>query len=343
MPLATATAASTPSGPAWSNPSLSLASDPFPYFDKFVTGPGSLDQSPWLTDLGLMHHYTSSTYMTLPRALYLHQIWQIEIPKLAMAHAYLLHQVLAVAAHHQSHLQPERYSHYSICASLHQNRAIAGLRTALAHINEDTCHELFVASSLLSISAFAAFSSYGGVYEQPRIDDFLDVVQLVRGMSRILDAYTDLLAAGRLGQLFLSEDTTKPVTPVLAAIVKQLRQLEIPDMIQPATASVCRECIAGIITWVENAILSTGAPDLRVCVSFAICLTEDLIDLVRQRHPVALLIISHYCVILHYTGRNHWYLQGWGSSLLDDIATNIDPRWHKQLEWPMRIVENGAM
>ncbi|KPM34458.1 hypothetical protein AK830_g12118 [Neonectria ditissima] len=341
--MAPATAASTPSDPGWSNPSLTLPSDPFPYFDKFVTGPGSIDQSPWLTDLELMHHYTSSTYMTLPRASYLHQVWQIEIPKLAMSHAFLLHQILAVAAHHQSHLHPERYSHYSICASLHQNRTIAGLRTALANISEDTCHELFVASSMLSICAFAAFSNYGGVDEQPRIDDFLDVAQLVRGMSKILDAYDDLLARGRLGKLFLTEDTNQPAMPLLSAIVEQLRQLEIPDMIHPATACVCRESIAGIMTWVENAVLSTAAPDLRVCVSFPICLTEEFIDLVRQRHPVALLIISHYCVILHYTGLEHWYLRGWGRSILDDIATNIDPRWHKQLEWPMGIVENGAM
>ncbi|KAH7008867.1 hypothetical protein EDB80DRAFT_763938 [Ilyonectria destructans] len=332
---ASATAAHTPPDPDWSS-----STDPFPYFDKFVTGPGSTNQSPWLTDLELMHHYTASTFLTLPRAVDLQQIWQIEIPRLAMSHAFLLHQILAVAAHHQSQIQPERYSHYSICASLHQNVTISGLRTALAQITEETCQEVFIASSMLSICAFASFSSYGGVSEKPHIDDLTDVFHLIRGMSRILDSYNDFLHQGKLAQLFVKENGCESA-PLLTAVTEQLHHIKLPDTIHPAAASIFQETIPELINWVENAMLSTGSPELRVCVSFAICLTEEFMDLLRQRHPAALAIIAHYCVVLHYTGLDHWYLRGWGRNILDDIVANMDPSWSMALEWPLMIMENG--
>lgn len=340
--MAPATAASSPSSPGQRNTSSSLPSEPFPFLDKFITGLGSIHHSPWLPDLELMHHYTSSTFLTLPRAADLHHIWQIEVPKLAISHTFLLHQVLALSAQHQSHLHLDRYSHYSIYASVHQNRAIAGLRTALTSIDYNTCHEIFIVSSLLSISAFATFSNFGGVCERPRMDDLLNVFQLVRGMSRILDSFTALLQQGTLGKLFLKEETSRPA-PLLTAIVEELRQIDIPETIHLADASVCRESIAGVISWVEAAILTTSTPDLRVCLSFAMCLTEEFIDLIQQRHPVALLIVTYYCVILHFTGQDHWYLRGWGRSIMDDIAVNIEPGWHNKMKWPMRIVENGSI
>lgn len=287
-----------------------------------------------------MHHYTASTFLTLPRAADLQQIWQIEVPRLAMSHAFLLHQILAVSAHHQSQIQPERYSHYSICASLHQNVTISGLRTALAQITEETCQEVFIASSMLSICAFASFSSYGGMSEKPHIDDLTDVFHLVRGMSRILNSYNDFLHQGKLAQLFLKESGCESA-PLLTAVIEQLRHIKLPDTIHPAAASIFQESISEVITWVENAMLSTGSPELRVCVSFPICLTEEFMDLLRQRHPATLAFIAYYCVVLHFTGLDHWYLRGWGRNILDDIVANMDPSWSMALEWPLMVMENG--
>ncbi|KAF7553460.1 hypothetical protein G7Z17_g3614 [Cylindrodendrum hubeiense] len=258
---APAAAVQTPPDHGWG--STNNAADQFPYFDKFVTGPGSTDQSPWLTDLELMHHYTSSTFLTLPRAADLQQIWQIEIPRLAMSHAFLLHQILAISAHHQSQFQPDRYGHYSICASLHQNETIAGLRTALAQVTEETCPEVFVAASMLSICAFASFSSYGGVSEKPHIDDLIDVFQLTRGMSKILNSYNDVLHQSKLRELFLKEDSCGPA-PLLAAVIEQLHHLKIPETVHHTAASIFHQSISEVITWVENAVFSTSSPELRV-------------------------------------------------------------------------------
>ncbi|ESU08306.1 hypothetical protein FGSG_11537 [Fusarium graminearum PH-1] len=171
--------------------SLAASPDPLPYLAKFVRGQEPIEQTTWLTDLELMHHHSTCTYLTLPRADELQHIWQIEMPKLALRHVYLLHQVLSVSAYHLAHLNPDRPG-FPVCASQHQNEAIKGLRSAIESISQDNCVEIFLASSLLSIGAFAGFSTQSSG-QQPSIDDLLDVFVLIRGMSDILNKYQTTL------------------------------------------------------------------------------------------------------------------------------------------------------
>ncbi|KAJ4256149.1 hypothetical protein NW762_009225 [Fusarium torreyae] len=202
--------------------SPAVSPDPLPYLAKFVTGQESIEQGTWLTDLELMHHFSTSTYLTLPRADELQQIWQIELPKLALSHVYLLHQVLSVSAYHLASLNPDRPD-FPICASQHQNKAIKGLRSAVASITEESCVEIFLASSLLSIGAFAGILTHEAC-PQPRIDDLLDVFVLIRGMSDILDRYQSTLNRSRIANLFVGVSQAES-NPLLTAIIAQLRQI----------------------------------------------------------------------------------------------------------------------
>ncbi|KAF4957113.1 hypothetical protein FGADI_3332 [Fusarium gaditjirri] len=207
-----------------SNADSPIASpDPLPYLANFVTGQESIEQSTWLTDLELMHQYSTSTYLTLPRADELRQIWQIELPKLSLSHVYLLHQVLSVSAFHLASLHPDRPD-YAICASQHQNKAITGLQSAVACITEESCVEIFLSSSLLGIGAFAGVGAHNAG-QPPRIDDLLDVFVLIRGMSDILNRYEPLLKESRIGHLFV-KGSQFGSTALLDATLTQLREFK---------------------------------------------------------------------------------------------------------------------
>ncbi|KAF6526040.1 hypothetical protein HZS61_009084 [Fusarium oxysporum f. sp. conglutinans] len=258
-----------------SNADSSIASpDPLPYLAKFVTGQESIEQSTWLTDLELMHQYSTSTYLTLPRADELRQIWQIELPKLSLSHVYLLHQVLSVSAFHLASLHPDRPD-YAICASQHQNKAIAGLRSAVACITEESCVEIFLSSSLLGIGAFAGLGAHNAG-QQPRIDDLLDVFVLIRGMSDILNRYEPLLKESRIGHLFV-KGSQSGSTPLLDATLTQLRQIVIPDGFEDTATAICQESIASGIIWIENHIGATATPDERIAMTW--CLSPAFVPL----------------------------------------------------------------
>ncbi|WJG35057.1 uncharacterized protein FOBCDRAFT_238386 [Fusarium oxysporum Fo47] len=320
-----------------SNADSSIASpDPLPYLAKFVTGQESIEQSTWLTDLELMHQYSTSTYLTLPRADELRQIWQIELPKLSLSHVYLLHQVLSVSAFHMASLHPDRPD-YAICASQHQNKAIAGLRSAVACITEESCVEIFLSSSLLGIGAFAGLGAHNAG-QQPRIDDLLDVFVLIRGMSDILNRYEPLLKESRIGHLFV-KGSQSGSTPLLDATLTQLRQIVIPDGFEDVATAICQESIASAITWIENHIGATATPDERIAMTWCLSVSSGFLDLIRQRHPVALCVLAHYCVILDRVGKSQWFMRNWGKPVLQDIRNEMEPRWSSMLQWCLAAVE----
>ncbi|KAF5023535.1 hypothetical protein F66182_4402 [Fusarium sp. NRRL 66182] len=310
-----------------------------PYLAKFVMSQESVEQSTWLTDLELMHHYTSSTYMTLPRPEELHQLWQVEVPKVAMSHIYLLHQVLSISAHHLASSNPNRPEH-SICASQHQNEAIKGLRTALKSITEETCVEVFIASTLLSIGAFAGFSTQK-IQQQPRIDDLLDVFVLLRGMKDILERFQATLHNSIIGAFFMKSHIIKP-TPVLIHTLAQLQEMTTPDDMDDEIAMLCRDSLTATVAWFQNSISITRRPEARIGMTWCLCVSPEFLDLIRRRHSFALCVVAYYCVILDHAGKSTWYMRGWGAAILQDIANEVEPEWAEVVQWCLTAVQTNS-
>lgn len=283
-----------------------------------------------------MHQYTSATYLTLPRGTELKHVWQIQVPKLALEYPFLLHQVLATSAYHLAFLNPEDSRCYFMHASQHQNEAIVGLRTALSEISEESCHAIFATSSLLSLCAFATFSDPKRAGGHRIIDNFHDVLILIRGMSSILNSFQSILMQGALGPLFRM--SPEAPSPLLCAILEQLRHLTVSDSDSPENAETCRRTVRATINWINEAMSKAQDPELRLCMSWPICLTEDFISLMRQRHETAMALLAYYGVVLQFCGVRYWYITGWGSSIIQDAAVSLD-RLPGVVEWCGNAIE----
>ena len=239
--------------------------DPFPYFAKFTHGapPNSshghpsgtisngvsyqehhhglsqdrlssstaVSEADWVSDLHLLHHFTTSTYLTLtkgPRT----ELWQKDVPAQAFRHPFLLHQLLATAAFHLAYLNPQERNKYAMQASHHQSLAIRGIREVLllpgGGINSDNCHAIFPTSSLLFVGALAASSTgedmVHGQRNGPTIDDLIDVWLLVKGMGGVLDANEAVLRSGPIAGLF-RPTTNGDSSPGLERLMGQLDKL----------------------------------------------------------------------------------------------------------------------
>ncbi|KAM0323124.1 hypothetical protein ACHAQA_008974 [Verticillium albo-atrum] len=331
-----------------------------------TSGPGSLSRGPassstpistpdrdpfavvpigtWYTDLELMHHYSTTACLTLPRSNDLQHIWQLEIPKLALTHVFLLHQVLAFSALHLAHLRPERRAAYALTASQHQTDAVAGMRTALARITSANCDPLFGASSLLLLSAYAMFphqQQYCGPDQTPApptVDNILDVFLLIRGMSEILDASELTIRRGTLGTMFAQETAPPTSTPLLDSVVTRLTAFR--ASIDPAPTVVAREA-EGLISWIQRASMTTALPENRVALTWPIDLSGDYIALLRRRDPAALALLAYYCVVVSAVEPTTWYMKGWGRSAIRSIDECLDPAWRELIEWPLLFI-NGS-
>jgi hypothetical protein len=315
--------------------------DPFTYFPKGPQNESPAKPGNWLTDLELMHHYATVSYLTLPRSGKIFAVWQLEVPRLAFTHRFLMHQVLAFSAYHLAYLNPAQASTYSLQASQHQNDAIQGMRTALSQITTENCHAVFASSSIIILSAFAAFSSRASENAGPGIDDLQDVFHLIRGMSGILVSFDDQIQNGPLQDLFRYNESQMSST--LALVCDHLNRLQVQlDALDtdPVIKKLVGTEISSLLVWARKAIDTSTIPELRVTITWPITASAEYLKLVRQRHAIALTLLSCYCVILDASARDYWFTRGWGISTLQDIQNCIDPAWKEVVQISMDLV-NG--
>jgi hypothetical protein len=48
---------------------------------------------------------------------------------------------------------------------------------------------------------------------------------------------------------------------------------------------------------------------------------------VKARHPLALLVLAQYCVLVHKISRNHWWMTGWSEQIFNHVVSLLDSQW----------------
>ncbi|OHE92573.1 hypothetical protein CORC01_12152 [Colletotrichum orchidophilum] len=323
--------------------------DPFPYFVKFSTeAVEPVHLSKWITDLELMHHYSTATSLTMPRSSDVGSIWQFVVPKLGLTYTFLMHGILAIGALHLGNLHPEQRDSYALHASQHQSDAIAGMRESLINITPDNCHALFAASSLLLLNAYSTFPYQRGAphsQEAPSVDDILDVFLLVRGMSHILSSFQPAIQAGPLRNFF-TEVVAPASTPVLEAVTQHLENLQTTlktSSADESTKTIVNKEINVFLGWIMHAVETTAFPELRVALTWPINLTEEYLQLLRNRDPAALTLLAYYSVVIRSTESTTWFMQGWGINSARAIASDLDPEWKEMVKWPLAFMSDRSI
>ena len=64
----------------------------------------------------------------------------------------------------------------------------------------------------------------------------------------------------------------------------------------------------------------------------------EYVELLSNWHPGALILLAHYCIVLHRVGARSWYLGGGAASMLSTIVKRLDITWHRYIEWPLKEV-----
>lgn len=316
-----------------------LPPDCFPYFSRLTSSESQNPQgSTWVTDLELMHHYSTVTCFLLPRGSQVGHIWQTEFVRLALNDEPLMHQVLAIAAFHLAYLNKSHRRQFHILASHHQSEAAMGLRKRLTqHVTPENAHACFAASSLMIIGAFAAFALHDETGELPRptLQDLLDIVGLSRGMDVVLSTWERYIHHGPFADLFKSSHNTKPmfyleaVCKKLADLGSRLRSGEVDEL----TPVVDRE-ISNLIQSIEESIRDAPVPALRGVMLWPIAMNMDFFAALRARKPLALTVLAYYCSILHEAQAHAWYLQGWSTAIMNEIVSILPPDKLEYILWP---------
>lgn len=299
-----------------------------------------------------MVHWTTAAYESLgpagdPIAM------QVSFPQLGFTYPYLLRGILAFSAFHLAHIKPAQRQKYRLLAMSHQNLAARGIREALAdQITASNCGALYLASTFLVVTKFAAF---------PDCDDYqvhgcvaplqslIEVFSVCTGMDIILRMFWDDINRGPLSFMFGEDsDVTGPpatVLPLLQAQLPSLRaSIEADDSASAAGATVISavDAMIACATEILRRPHSHAPAEMLVLFAWPMLIPRSFLELLQSRHHLALAVLAHYCVLIHWAETRLWCFERWLQPLLKEIRLELESTASVSLlEWPLSVIGTG--
>jgi hypothetical protein len=295
-----------------------------------------------------MHHYTTVTYRTIPTPSHTEHVLRDDIPRLGIRFPYLMHQLLAVASLHVAYLSPETSKKYLAYASYHQSIAISGIRRTLSKpIAEGTSQALFAASALLMVGTFATnrdleqfepAAACNSAYCP--MDGILETFSVVRGLSAIREATSKELQRNLVDDLFGAQPLNTGCESLLL-VEGQLSSLKAritaDERLEGELKLAVCSGIDSLLAFMGRKSTVLARKELSVVFGWPWTISEELLEVLRARHPAALTVFLYYCIIMQSLEADYWFLNGWSARLGKVIATSLHgSQWEEAAQAPLQ-------
>ncbi|KAL2007562.1 hypothetical protein VTN00DRAFT_9000 [Thermoascus crustaceus] len=278
-----------------------------------------------VSDLELLHHYTTATYKTLPSGAPSdqHELWQIQVVQLGFQHEFLLRGILAVSALHLLCLYPNRQHSLALRASAHQSIALAAFQEALNRVDTSNCIAIFAFSCIIVVLAFATPRSPESAGFQKNVfatvsRSFLAPL-LKRGMIHETVASHTIRDSHRVTDLLRLCSTERLAQDREAANAYALAIHELLN------------------TYTQVSILTERKQDfVPVIFVWPIAIPQPYLVLLRDRQPEAMVILAYYSALLQRVD-DQWFMRGWARYLVSQIDAAVGEEWQAWLAWPKEV------
>jgi hypothetical protein len=312
--------------------------------DVAIISPSGLHVS----DLELLHHYTTVTYKTLPTGSPLDRpdLWQTQVVQLGFQHEFLLRGILAVSALHMCHLSPTRRDSLALCASKHQSIALGVFQDTLNQVDVSNCVAIFAFSCITVVLTFASPRSSGNVGFQK---DLFDWFHMIRGCNSVLQTQWDTVSHSFLAPLLkkgmVHETAASHNIPDCNRVTDLLRLCATGSLTHEdqETANAYALAIHELLNaYTQVSILMDRKQDfVPVIFVWPVSIPQRYLDMLRDRQPEAMIILAYYAVLLRRVD-NQWFMHGWARYLVTLIHAALDEEWHEWLTWPREMTSQLA-
>lgn len=283
--------------------------------------------------------WCNTTYRTLSRDESTHQIWRNAVPEEALSHPFLMHGILALSALHQVRVgsDPSRRAAGLNRAVAHQNQALALFSELLGGIQENNAKAVFAFADIVVVYTFGFPHSPDVQDSSTCIDDFHQVLVLTRGMQQVIKSLSGFLADSSFSPIFQIDETHAPLPEEATAILRQLRKANDacgardPNHETDVYAATI-ETLGSTLSWVNAGMTASS-----VAGRWAIQLPSRFLDLLRERQPLALVMLPHYSVLLWYL-KHRWCFDEWCVRLAQAVWAILDDQWRPLVHWAMREI-----
>ena len=323
-------------------------------FDGIAASYGRLDEM----DQILLHHYLTSTYLTLVDKYGNETIWQQAIPQIAAHHPFLMSTLLACSALHLAYIYPSNQKHYMLRAHAHQNVAMPSFNHAFSNINEGNCHAVLAFCHFLFVYSLAADQSEENLlltdHSSSEHGMMCSWLYFLRNSCHTVCAYWQNIVGGPLQPLTVAWDieidrrmpgeSPASMTAHLLSILPAVHPTsEVgngdsdgereTDVWSAKTREIYSEA-AIQLGWAFSASQTLKEEDFTTWDAIRVWPAEvssDYIQLLVNGHPAALVLMAHYCLLVERL-QHYWYFEGRASILFQKIMRRLDPKWHAYIK-----------
>lgn len=293
-----------------------------------------------LLEMKLMHHYSTSTFETLPHVSSDEYVWKHFVPQKGLSYPFVLDSIMSLSAMHLAFLEPS--NNWTHTALEYQDRAVSGFRNVLNHITPQNCEAAFVCSVLITMLNFAL----PGICEErgstDAVADLLSTRFMLQGVTAVVLQAQEQIRKGPFGiwqfkDLLINVkdmDASSPATPEAHVSVgdafKRLQSIKRTlklDINEPYTAT---------IGWLEKAFhLYCSDRSTAGLFSWPILVDQGFVDLLKQGDSLATLVFAHYGAVLHLL-HDRWWARNAGRSIVEQLLPSLrdsDPTWSDTVDW----------
>ncbi|CAG7995909.1 unnamed protein product [Penicillium salamii] len=331
---------SKPSSPAASQTSLDV-----PRAVSSVPESQTRPETLSFEDLQLFHHFVTETYRTLAdESTDNNRIWQTHVPKWGFTTPSIFHLILAMAALHQGHLNPDLRNQYVLQADAHFTFGIRSVSAILACLNAENCQLIYMSAVLICFVYFAHGPRPGEylVFSQTGKAEWL---VLMRGVRSILGSHHEKIFSGVLA--IQHDPSVQEISPSLRDELREhaARMHDVRVFIGAhvgAESGIYMAAIDNLLEMFEESYrtCSAGKGGVGVmshAIGWIYRRPEEFICLLEERDPYALIILAYWCVLLKLMGSS-WMMIGWDRHVIGGIQSCLSSEYHQWIEWPVRVI-----
>ncbi|EOD46369.1 putative c6 zinc finger protein [Neofusicoccum parvum UCRNP2] len=307
-------------------------------------------------ELALLRHHAATARGLGPGDAWVEQAARVLVPQLGREHRFLMHFVLSFAALHLARLQPDQLPRWAAAADQHLAGGLRGVAQVLPALGPANCHAVYVSACFVCFCAFARGPRRGECLLFAANDDDGDggaaFLLLMRGVRQIVEAVGEAAVfSGPLRACPRPERADLPAGQGLhhprrvewAGPVGRLRAFV------ACSADACADAVLRAVNDLARCFGDTcgdgddaegGArPQEQAILAwlFRISTQDRFVECLRQKRPLALLVLAHFAVLLRMLD-HVWFMAGWAGHILAAIRDIIGGEYGEQLAWPMQEV-----
>lgn len=300
-------------------------------------------------DSWILIQYLASTYKSFANDDETEHIWKEIVPDLAYNNKFLLHGLLACTAQYMIHMNFPQRQELILRACSHQDYALPAFREAIDNPTYDNCDAIMTFSYLLVVYTFATSSAnssdtllfVANSADCPNENSLVPLwlVFLRDGCAMLCDVW-DMIENGPLATLAAAWDSEiydgndlLYWTHFSNVALEGSSWSKDEVRIYGDAALLLARCFATMERQQNDSWVTTW----KILGLWPMRVASEFMTLLYSRHPGALILLAHYCIILKKM-EHYWYFEGGAANLMLSLLNVLEKRWYRFIQEPVELI-----